>query len=123
MDNKITIIEGPPPTFELVQDGWALGLNDSPSLSDLAVTHLRTFNGAELVRRCNKAWRIQEPMVLEYRTMDGLLAEAPIVAARLQDVQEGQMLLLWVRLDSDEIEIEVDYEDDLGDLDDDDEEP
>ena len=33
------------------------------------------------------------------------------------------MLLLWVRLDSDDIEIEVDYEDDLGDLDDDDEEP
>jgi hypothetical protein len=122
MDNKITIIEGPPPTFELVQDGWALGLSDSPILSDLAVTQLRTFNGAELVRRCNKAWRIQEPIFLEYRTMDGLLAETPIVAARLQDVEEGQMLLLWVRLDSDDIEIEVDYEDDIGDLDDDDEE-
>ena len=24
MDNKITIIEGPPPAFEEIDDGWAL---------------------------------------------------------------------------------------------------
>jgi hypothetical protein len=38
MDEKITIIEGPPPTFEAVSDGWALGLNEGPSLADVAVT-------------------------------------------------------------------------------------
>ena len=30
MDDKITIIEGPPPVFEPVQDGWALGLGEGP---------------------------------------------------------------------------------------------
>ena len=43
MDEKITIIEGPPPTFEAVNDGWALGINESPYLFDVAMTRLRTF--------------------------------------------------------------------------------
>jgi hypothetical protein len=33
MDEKITIIEGPPPVFEAVNDGWALGLNEGSRLS------------------------------------------------------------------------------------------
>src|SRR5512143_3796103 len=35
MDDKITIIEGPPPNFEDVHEGWPLGLNESPSLHTL----------------------------------------------------------------------------------------
>jgi len=31
-DNKITIIEGPPPVFEPARDGWALGLCEGPHL-------------------------------------------------------------------------------------------
>jgi hypothetical protein len=121
MDNKITIIEGPTPTFEVVQDGWVVGLIDSPVLSELAVTHLRTFNGAELVRRCYKAWRSHEEIVLEYRSMDGTPAEAPIVAARFQEMDEGQMLVLWVRMEVEDIEIELGYGDESGILDDDEE--
>jgi hypothetical protein len=121
MDNKITIIEGPPPTFEVVQEGWVLGLNDGPNLADLVVTHLRTINGAELVRRCYNAWHNQEPIYLEFRTEEGLFEEAPVIAARYQEVEDGQMLILWVRLERLDIEIELDYEDDLGDLDEDDE--
>ena len=30
MDEKITIIEGPPPIFEQVNDAWAMGLNERP---------------------------------------------------------------------------------------------
>ena len=119
MDNKITIIEGPPPTFELVQDGWIVGLIDSPVLADLAVTHLRTLNGAELVRRCYKAWRGQEEIVLEYRTLEGMVAEAPIVAARFRTLDEGQMLVLWVRMEAEDVEIELGYGDEPGSWDDD----
>ena len=43
MDDKITIIEGPPPIFEDVHEGWPLGLNESPSLHKLALTRLRTL--------------------------------------------------------------------------------
>ena len=112
MDEKITIIEGPPPTFETIGDGWALGLNESPSLANVAITHLRTFNGPALVERCNRAWRSQHGIQLEYRSSDGLIQNAPIVAARFVETQEGHMLALWVRLVEDEVELELGYDDD-----------
>lgn len=119
MDDKITIIEGPPPTFESVYDGWALGLNESPTLADISVTRLRTFNGPSLVERCYRAWRENQPIYLEYRGEDGLEHQAPIVAARFVDLDEGHLLLLWVRLTDDEVELELGYEDEFGDEDDD----
>ncbi len=120
MDDKITIIEGPPPTFEAVDDGWVLGLNESPSLGQIAVTRLRTFNGPALVERCHRAWRNQQPIQLEYRTTDGLEQQAPIVAARYIDAETGHVLILWVRLADEEFELELGYEDDFGDEDDED---
>ena len=114
MDEKITIIEGPPPTFETVNDGWALGLSDSPVLSDIAITRLRTYNGPALVERCYRAWHNQQNILLEYRTSDGLEDTAPIVAARTLEIDEGQLLLLWVRLNNDEVDLELGYEDDSG---------
>ena len=118
-DDKITIIEGPPPTFEAIQDGWAQGLNESPVLGEIALTKLRTFNGAVLVERCFHAWRNGQVINLEYRTMDGLEQKDLIVAARYMDTDEGQLLLLWVRLTDEEVELELGYEDDFGDNDDD----
>jgi hypothetical protein len=112
MDEKITIIEGPPPTFETVNDGWALGLSDSPVLSDIAITRLRTYNGPALVERCYRAWHNRQNIFLEYRTSDGLEDTAPIVAARTLEIDEGQLLLLWVRLNNDEVDLELGYDDD-----------
>jgi len=120
MDDKITIIEGPPPTFELVTEGWVLGLGEGPTLSNMVLTRLRTFNGASLVERCHKAWRNQHPIYLEYRTSEGLEHQAPIIAARHVEVADGQLLLLWLRMADDEVELELDYEDDSGEEGDDD---
>jgi len=120
MDDKITIIEGPPPAFEVVNDGWALGLNEGPFLYDVGVTRLRTFNGPALVERCHKAWRHSQDMHLEYRLSDGLEAEAPILAARTLESVDGQVLLLWVRLEAREVDLEVDDDDSPGDEFDDD---
>ena len=64
MDDKITIIEGPPPNFEDVHEGWPLGLNESPSLHKLAMTRLRTFNGPSLVERCYRTWHSQQTIQL-----------------------------------------------------------
>jgi hypothetical protein len=115
MEDKITIIEGPPPTFESVTDEWVLGLSESPILSEIVVTRLRTFNGPELVERCHRAWRHQQPICLEYRTQDGLQEQAPIVAARYIETEEGHLLILWIRLANDGIELQFGYDDDLGD--------
>lgn len=118
MDDKITIIEGPPPTFEEITDNWALGLNESPLLADIAITRLRTFNGPSLVERCHRAWRNQQNINLEFRTSDGMEHAAPIVAARHVETEEGDMLFLWVRLISEDAELELDYEDDFDEDDD-----
>ncbi len=118
MEEKITIIEGPPPTFESVADGWVLGLSESPNLSEIVVTRLRTFNGPELVERGHRAWRHQQPICLEYRTQDGLQEQALIVAARHIETEEGHLLVLWIRLADDGIELQFGYDDDLGDSED-----
>ena len=115
MEDKITIIEGPPPTFEAVTEGWVLGLSESPLLSDIALTRLRTYNGSALVERCYRAWKQNKTIHLEFKDQDGLAYEAPIMAARHIEADDGQMLLLWVRLDKEEVELEIDIDDDLGD--------
>lgn len=115
MDDKITIIEGPPPVFEVIEDGWALGLNESPVLYDMALTRLRTFNGPALVERCHRAWRDQSTMFLHYRNDLGLEQKAPILAARTVDTGDGQVLLLWIRREPGEDE-ESASDDDNSDL-------
>jgi hypothetical protein len=115
MDEKITIIEGPPPTFENISDGWALGMSESPFLFDLALTRLRTFNGPSLVERCHKAWSKQEQIYLHYRDTIGVEDKVPIVAARSIESEDGQVLWLWVRLEPQEIEVEIDIEDNIDD--------
>ena len=112
MHDKITIIEGPPPVFEHVNDGWAMGLNESPSLSVPALTRLRTFNGPALVQRCYTAWHQKSSIHLHYRNDMGLEQTAPILAARNVETPEGHVLLLWVYLDSDGVEYEMDAGDD-----------
>ena len=102
MDEQITIIDGPTPVFEHVDDAWAMGLNESPHVLVPAITKLRATNGIALVERCHRAWRHQRPIQLEYRSIDGLENQAPILAARTMEIDDGQVLLLWVRLEIDE---------------------
>jgi hypothetical protein len=112
MEEKITIIEGPPPTFEEIDDGWALGLNEGPGYYDMAMTRLRTFNGPALVERCYKAWSKQEPIFLHYRNPMGLEEKAPILAARTVEASEGEVLVLWIRREPEDIEVDLDFDDD-----------
>ncbi len=115
MEDKITIIEGPSPTFEIVDDGWSNGVLEGPSLYKLAVTHLRTFNGSELLERCHRAWRHQENIQLEYRAENGESKEATIAAARTGEMDDGEVLILWIRLPDDDIELAFDLDDDFED--------
>ena len=119
MDNKITIIEGPPPVFEPTGDAWASGVAESPSFGSVVLTRLRTFNGPALVERCHKAWRNMEPIHLEFRSNEGLIEYRPIVAARFVDSDEGHVLLLWVRLSESDVQLEIEYDDDEDELDED----
>jgi len=111
-DNKITIIEGPPPVFEAARDGWAMGLGEGPHLGFTVLTRLRTFNGAALVERCYRAWRSKSAIQLHFRNNMGLEEHAPIFAARSVETPDGQVLLLWVSLDQEKIQLELDSRDD-----------
>ena len=120
MEDKITIIEGPPPTFETGKRWMGAGLDREP-----AALHGQPHSGTHiqwpaLLERCHRAWRHQSTIHLEYRDENGLEYEAPILAARTITVDEGQMLLMWVQLEIDLDEIDPDS-DDLGDDDFDDE--
>ncbi len=114
-DDKITIIEGPPPTFERIPELWIYGLSEGALQSDMVLTRLRTFNGNALVERCYRAWNRQKEITLEYRTPDGLRAEAPIAAARSMETDEGDVLLLWLRMSNENIELEIGYGDEFDD--------
>lgn len=117
MDEKISIIEGPAPTFEHVGDVWANGIAESPTLGNVVVTQLRTFNGPSLVERCHRAWREKDSIHLEYRGRDSFNREALIVAARHTESDDGQLLILWLRMPEDEIKIEFRYDDQDDDID------
>ena len=112
MDDKITIIEGPPPVFEPVQDAWAMSLNEGPRLPLTVLTRLRTFNGPALVERCYRRWKANLPIRLHYRNDLGLEETAPIVAARSMETGDGHILLLWISLDIRNVHIELDSGDD-----------
>jgi hypothetical protein len=96
-DDKITIIEGPPPEFENVNDGWAMGLNETLGNYELALTRLRTFNGQALVERCHRIWKNNLPMYLQFKNAVGLKDQVPIMAVRSVDTVDGQVLFIWVR--------------------------
>ena len=97
---KITIVEGPPPLFEPAGDQWVHALSEGPVLRQTARCILRTFNGASLVERCRNAWKEGRDVLLDYRENDGMRKEALILAARHDEISEGQILQLWLQTDA-----------------------
>ena len=96
MDNKITIIEGPTPTFENVNANWVESICETAEPGCIMVTNLRTMNGAGLLERCHHTWSQHDTMYLHYRNTLGLEERIPIIAAETHDTEEGQKLTLWV---------------------------
>jgi len=116
MSDKITIIEGPTPDFQEVNDLWIQGIADSPFQFDTFFAELRAFDGPALVDRCREAWRNQELMTLEYRDESGLVDEIPIIAAHCEETEEGDVLQLWLRQPREDVEIEIKFDDSEEDL-------
>lgn len=115
LEDKITIIEGPPPVFEQIDDGWALGLSEGPLLYDMSLTQVRTFNGPELVERCHRMWKENGVIHLHYRNEMGVEEMVPIMAARSIETEEGQILLLWTRHTPENFEDFDDLDEDFDD--------
>ena len=97
---KITIVEGPPPLFDRTIEPWVYSLAEGPALKRAARCILRTFDGRALVERCTNAWDQSREVFLDYKQNDGLRKQALILAARCEELPEGHVLQLWLRLDS-----------------------
>ncbi len=120
---KITVVEGPTPAFEPNTEPWLLALSEGPAIPFTGRCLLRTFDGDELLQRCRKAWQQGRAVCLEFTNMDGLPEEALILAARVGEVEAGEVLHLWLRLNSwpegyddpdDPLDFESDDEDAAG---------
>lgn len=95
----ITIVEGPPPEFNDAANEWTIGVMEGTLENSIAVCEMRTFNGPELVKRCQAAWHNNRPARLDFPTGNGNeRSELDIVAARWEAVDEGHKLYLWVKI-------------------------
>ncbi len=95
----ITIVEGPPPEFQDVQNEWAWGVLEGADEGEIALCEMRAFNGPALVKRCQDAWREGRPARLDFPTGEGgERGELDIVAIRWEAVDEGHKVYVWVKI-------------------------
>ena len=118
----ITIVEGPPPDFQLSREFWPFSLWEGKIPQAIALAQMRTFNGAVMLDRCTRAWAESRPVMLDFPQMDGLRRKVEVLAARTSRVDDGDVLHLWVALPADEVADEPEDfdadDDDAGDADD-----
>jgi len=111
----ITIIEGPTPEFRPSPYLWVQSVYESPEDAEVMMCELRTFDGQGILDRCTGAWRENRPVRLDFPDYMRLRRQLDVVAMRLQHIEEGPLLLLWVRYPADEQEEEYDEgEDDFS---------
>lgn len=99
----ITIVEGPPPTFQLSHEFWPASLWEGQIPQAVALVQMRTLNGPAMIERCMRAWGESRSVMLDFPEMDGLRRKVEVLAARVTKVEEGDVLNLWVALPADEV--------------------
>jgi hypothetical protein len=112
----ITIVEGPTPEFRPSPYLWFQSVYDSPEDAEILLCELRTLNGDSIVERCRDAWREDRLVKLDFPDYMRMRQQLPVVAMRLQETEEGPMLMLWVRQAEEDSfeEPDVDDEDNLS---------
>ncbi|MCB9418476.1 MAG: hypothetical protein H6667_01615 [Ardenticatenaceae bacterium] len=111
----ITIIEGPTPEFQPTPQRWLQSIYEGPDDQAVAFCQLRTGNGSDIIARCQNAWRENRPVKLDFPDEIRMRQQVDVVAMRLDEIDEGQVLHLWVALPYELVGVE-DF--DNGDFDD-----
>lgn len=111
----ITIIEGPTPDFQPSPQPWLQSIHEGPDDKIVAMCQLRTMNGAGIQERSQRAWREGRPVRLDYPDDMRMRQQVDVVALRLQQLDEGPLLQLWVSLPLELTEEEEEEEFDEGD--------
>lgn len=92
----IEIIEGPPPEFQPTIQTWLQSLHEGPEVRDVAMCQLRTATGQDIQDRCELAWEERRPVLLDFPDQWGMRQQLDVVALRLSEIDEGQLLTIWV---------------------------
>ena len=108
----IEIIEGPPPEFQPTIQNWLQSLYEGPEVTEVAMCQLRTVTGPDIQERCELAWQERRPVLLDFPDQWGMRQQLDVVALRLSEVEEGQLLTIWVAVPGMPVEEESDGEDD-----------
>lgn len=115
----ISIIEGPSPEFQPTPQRWLQSIYEGPDDQAVAFCQLRTAKGPDILARCQNAWREHRPVKLDFPDEIRMRQQVDVVAMRLDEVDEGQVLLLWVALPYELVGVEDLSDDDFDDFDDD----
>lgn len=113
----ITIIEGPTPEFRPTPVDWVQSVLEGPEDRLVAMCHLRTGNGGDIMERCRNAWKDGRPVRLDFPDEMRMRQQVDVVSIRLEQLDEGEALMLWVALPLDEVE-EIEEMDDSDEDDD-----
>lgn len=100
----IEVLEGPTPDFQPAPYLSMQMVYEGPVDAEAAFCELRTANGDNIMERCRQAWRELRPVKLDYPDELRMRQQVDVVAARLRNVPEGVVLMLWVRWPIDEEE-------------------
>ena len=109
----ITIIEGPTPEFRPTPVDWVQSVLEGPEDRLVAVCQLRAGDGEGIMER----WKDGRPVRLDFPDEMRMRQQLDVVSIRLEQLDEGEALMLWVALPLENIE-EIEEMDD-GDEDDD----
>lgn len=115
----ITIIEGPTPEFHATPQDWVQSIHEGPDDRVVAVCQLRTGNGQDIMERCRNAWKTGRKVKLDFPDEMRMRQQLDVVSVRLTEVEEGEVLHIWVTLpveDFIEEALEEDDDDDDGGL-------
>ena len=108
----IEIIEGPTPDFQPTMQTWLQSLYEGPDVTEVAMCQLRTVTGEDIQERCELAWQEKRPVLLDFPDQWGMRQQLDVVALRLSEVEEGQLLTIWVAVPGGAIEEEESDEED-----------
>lgn len=106
----ITIVEGPTPEFRPTPQLWLNAIHEGPGSKAIALCQLRTLKGEGIMQRCLRAWDEKRPVKLDFPDAMRMRQQVDVVAMRLQQLEEGPLLLLWVSVEDSETEEEEEGE-------------
>lgn len=111
----ITIIEGPTPEFRITPQEWVQSVHEGPEARVVASCQLRTGNGNDIVERCQRAWKELRPVQLDFPDEMRMRQRLDVLGLRLQDLDAGPMLTVWVALPPEFAEEDFEFDDDEED--------